>query len=416
MQIREDFAADISKIASFHLKEYGVEPDIIVSVPGRLDFLNTHQDYKGLPVVAVAVNLRLFAAFTRGDNSIEVASLNLKESGVKYRDSFDARSPILIEGEWFGNYLRSSIIALSNIGYTIDGMRVSIWSRIPIGSGMASSAALTVGFLYGIDKLFNLNLSLDEIAEIAYVAERDILGVPCGRLDQYSIVHGGITLINTREPVTVEIIDFPNLPVLYVVDSGIRHKTRDIHSKRQEELNHAISILRRARLDNIAELIRGDTYSDVEWDRISPSDLDTIRDVLPEKLYKRIAYTVLANESTIEAVKLMKYGSFDESKISKWSRIVEAWSGVRQYYDDLNSALGVIVTYQHVLLSTLYEVSIPEIDKIVVRLLNNGMLGAKLSGAGFGGVVIGLANKKKLRNEIRGIQVRLSSGPIIHMY
>ncbi len=75
---------------------------LITSAPGRLDFLNTHQDYKGLPVVAVGINLRTYIAISRSQDEFVVASGNLRDDNVKYVDKFSLSELKLLGGKWFG--------------------------------------------------------------------------------------------------------------------------------------------------------------------------------------------------------------------------------------------------------------------------------------------------------------------------
>ncbi|OYT54963.1 MAG: GHMP kinase, partial [Desulfurococcales archaeon ex4484_217_2] len=186
-------------------EEYGQNPRLIVSSPGRLDFLNTHQDYKGLPVVSIGVNLRSYTAIAeRADDYCYVLSVNLKRERVEYKDVFKLTELELRSGKWFGNYLRAAVKSLIEQGYKVKGFNAAILSEVPIGGGLGSSAAFTVSFLGALNEIFSLNLSRKEIAEVAYHAEHDIMGIPCGRLDQYGSVFGGVIKIETRPPYNVE--------------------------------------------------------------------------------------------------------------------------------------------------------------------------------------------------------------------
>jgi len=154
----------------------------VVSAPGRADFLNTHQDYKGLPVVPIAVNLRtyLFAKPSNG-RLLKVISLDLKELGEQYIDTFEIREDVKIrKSKWFGNYLRGVIKALGEYGFlkNLKGLEVIVKSQVPIGVGLSSSAALEVAFLKLLDHLYNLGLTSKEIAELAFQAENKHIGIP----------------------------------------------------------------------------------------------------------------------------------------------------------------------------------------------------------------------------------------------
>jgi galactokinase len=99
---------------------YREPPDVLCSAPGRLDFLNTHQDYKGLPVVAIGINLRTYVALKRSRGTYAyIASGNLMDEGEEYVDEFDVSNLGLVtRPKWFGNYLRAAIVALQQGGYS----------------------------------------------------------------------------------------------------------------------------------------------------------------------------------------------------------------------------------------------------------------------------------------------------------
>ncbi|MHA2289358.1 MAG: GHMP family kinase ATP-binding protein, partial [Promethearchaeota archaeon] len=94
------------------------------------------------------------------------------------------------------------------------GFYLEVESDIPIGAGLSTSAALSVGFLKIMNRAFSLNLSNNEIAELAYLGENRDLGIQCGRMDQYSIAHGGITFIRTDENPGVEQLNINYLPIV----------------------------------------------------------------------------------------------------------------------------------------------------------------------------------------------------------
>ncbi len=383
-----------SATAKLFYEVYRVKPDTISSAPARLDFLNTHQDYKGLPVVSVGVDLRTYIAFSKRDNSNAlVVSYNLLKEGVDYRDEFDTIDPVLREGKWFGNYLRAGVVALKDYGYHIGGFQALIDSDVPVAAGMASSAALLVSFIHGLSTLFNLGLGTKDVAEIAYHAEHDVMGIPCGRLDQYGSAYGGILEINTRPPYNVEQLPSIN-GVFIVIDSCIRHSTADIHPRRQEEIDRGLQALLELDLPSSLRDKLGKHYWEPKWDQISEEELRPYLGSIPEVSRKRILFTLRMNESTKVALKAIRGQKVSVEELYKALKGVDPRNiadAVRDH--DVLGIVGLVMNYQHMLLRDYYDVSLPVLDNIASILIDHGCLGAKLSGAGLGGSVICLTRK-----------------------
>lgn len=405
-------------------KVFGSGIDVLVSAPGRLDFLNTHQDYKGLPVVAIAINLRTFVAIKRTNSSKIIAgSGNILDEGGRYLDSFSIDNiDIDKKRKNFGNYVRAAVLSLKRNGYEIGGANIWIRSWVPIASGLGSSGTLLVSLIGALNEAFNFGLSVKEVAEYAYIAEHDILGIPCGRLDQYAAAFGGVTLITTRPPYTVEKLTLPQA-FFAIIDTGIKHSTAEIHSKRQREIDEGLAKLMSIAPDNIREFL-GLRYWEPLWDSLDLSMLWPYMLKLDVKSRNRIVYTIKAHRSTMAAVNLLKARNLDPNELANALEI-EVEKAREMLRQGVLTILGYIMTYQHRLLSRLYDVSLPEIDRLVDKLLDFGAEGAKLSGAGLGGAVIALFSRKdtaenaveeiiKLGYGVRGWIVEVDDGLKVH--
>jgi len=360
---------------------------LLASAPGRADFLNTHQDYKGLPVVPVAIKLRTYASGRlSGNREFKVASLNMKDSGGKFVDSFQAGGPLL-GGGWFGDYFRAVVNVLAEEGYLEDAEGAEVWveSEVPVGSGLSSSAALEVSFLTLLNELYSLKLSTRDVAELAYVAEHDELGIPCGRLDQYGSAFGGVILLECRPPFRVERL--PSNELLFAVfDSGVRHSTASIHPERQREIDEGLEALMKMNLPEEVKAKMGYRYFEPKWEEFSLGELEPYLKRISETAAKRIVFTLKMQFSTVVAVKLLKGETLppaEDELLDKVERLPRM------------EALGEIVNYQHELLRDLYEVSHPKLEKIRSAVLEAGAYGAKLSGAGMGGSLIALVDRDR---------------------
>mgnify|MGYP000082395610 FL=1 len=397
---------------------YGQNPRLIVSSPGRLDFLNTHQDYKGLPVVSIGVNLRSYTAIAeRDDDYCYVLSVNLKRERVEYKDVFKLTELELRSGKWFGNYLRAATKSLIEQGYKVKGFNVAILSEVPIGGGLGSSAAFTVSFLGALNEIFSLNLSRKEIAEVAYHAEHDIMGVPCGRLDQYGSVFGGVIKIKTRPPYNIEELPFKQ-GVFIVLDSGIKHSTAEIHPKRQADINYGLELL--LEMPDLPASLKkklGRKYYEPKWEELSEEEILPYIERLPEKPRNRILFTIREHKSTELALEIMK------GKIPSIETIVrilgEEWreniEKSLRHHNPLLALIGTIMNQQHALLRDLYDLSLPELEKIRDSALEAGALGVKISGAGLGGSLIALAENVDVAKRVleKGINAGAKRGWIV---
>ncbi|MEM0381483.1 MAG: galactokinase family protein [Nitrososphaerota archaeon] len=387
----------LSRFLSMVEQYAGRRPSLVTSAPGRMDFLNTHQDYKGLPVVPIAVNLRTYIGVVgKRPDTFLLHSLTLKARGEDYMDEFSVKNPELVGGGWFGDYLRAVLrVVKERVGGASIGGELVIYSDVPIGSGLASSAALEVAFAEFLNHYWALNLEKIELAEMCFTAENAVMGIPCGRLDQYSAALGKAILLYPKPPVRYELLEIGDVS-LVAADSGIRHSVRGIHPVRQSELNEGLRELKRISLPPRLKELIGESFDTTRWEEISYADLSPYLERLGDKPSRRIAYTLLANESTKRALELMRSGSKDLSKLAH------------------------IINEQHELLRDLYDVSLPELEKIRSAMLENGALAVKISGAGLGGCLIALCRDDESAESalkaaieagaVRGWRLRIDSG------
>lgn len=383
-------------IRTLFAERFNRRPEVIASAPGRLDFLNTHQDYKGLPVVSVAINKRTYIAVSSSNNT-RVISINLCRENLKCVDEFDARNPALIGNGWFGDYIRSVLITLKGIGTDIGNFNMLIFSEIPTASGLASSAALQVATIKALSEIFNIKLRPHEIAELAYRSEHDVMGIPCGRLDQYGSAMGGITLIETRPPYNTKTFMTATFD-LVAVNSGIKHSTGLIHSVRIREISKGLREL--LALPSLPPKFRSLLDEDVyrtRWDLLELNEIEPMLLHVNPVSRKRILFTLKMHKSTVLALDLIEnphecvISRIEEFLVAECPQCLEEASKTS---NQVLRAIGGIVNYQHVLLRDLYDVSTPELEEIRKRALASGGLGAKISGAGLGGAMLIVVDKE----------------------
>lgn len=378
--------------------------NIVVSSPGRADFLNTHQDYKGLPVVPVAINLRMFlAAKPTRDRTFTIRSLDLEELHERHVDTFKVGINDMLEGKFFGNYLRGVVNVLVKQGFEgkLRGMDVTIRSNIPVGSGLSSSAALEVGFAELLNHICNLGLSKQDLAEVAFAAENQEVGIPCGRLDQYGVAFGGIIRLECIPPYVVEPLPFKDL-TFAIVDSGIRHSTADIHPKRQEEINRGLKALMKDK--TVPEALKanlGYRFNEPKWNNINEAEIENYLSTLDELARRRILFTLRMQKSTEFALKVLRLEEINDLEATsnlgkeRWDSIKKEHSSEIVYW-----ILGAVMNEQQALLRDLYDVSLPKLDSLCQQALDAGAYGAKISGAGMGGSIIALVKNEETGKKV----------------
>jgi galactokinase len=407
MSLNEDFLDLLKKPERF----FGMGPWVVASAPGRADFLNTHQDYKGLPVVPVGINLRtfIFARF-RNDDIFTIKSLNLEELGEPCMDTFRVAVNEMRKRDFFGNYFRGVINVLVKRGdeHKLRGMDVIIKSQIPIGSGLSSSAALEISFLKLLNYACELGYTNKDLAELAYLAENAEVGVPCGRLDQYGSVYGGVIKLECKPPFHVEQLPFTNL-IFAIIDSGIRHATADIHPARQREINKGLEVLMDSgEVPAQLKLRLGRRYNEPHWEKINEADITPYLSLLDRKVAKRILYTIKAQKSTEVGLRILRKEPIDNSELAYLGSYQAERAMCKPLSERPYWILGEVMNQQHELLRDLYDLSLPELERIREAAMGAGAYGVKISGAGLGGSLIALV--KDYETGWKVVQAGLSAG------
>lgn len=201
--------------------------EITLEIPGRICLMGDKIDLLGYPVIAAAIDCTLTVTIKKLDKPIiRLYSENYKE-WLEY--------PLGEKGDWTHTYRYWCAVAY-RLREKIGGFEAVFNSDIPIGAGLSSSAAVSVGLTKALNELFDLGMDTNDIAETAYLAEHDDIGVMCGRMDQYAIAHGGVSYIETGEVPKVEKLNITNLPIV-VGDTKEARQAKKILNAVKERLN-----------------------------------------------------------------------------------------------------------------------------------------------------------------------------------
>ncbi len=331
---------------------------VTCSAPGRVNLIGEHIDYNGGPVLPFALDLRTTVSIeTRSDSVISVRSEGLGTARM---------SPSVRKGDVDGwaRYVAAAVWAFTDgTKRTLPGLDVEISSAVPVGAGLSSSAALECAVLCALNALCGSNLRRREIAELGLRAEREFVGVPCGPMDQLAVMLSTADhalLIDTRD-LTTEAVPLPLSAsglTLLVVDTRVRHALDDgAYADRRSACAAAAAALG---LDLLCDA--------------TPAQVLELGDPL---LRRRAHHVVTETQRVRDVVSLLRAGRPAE--------------------------IGGFLTASHQSLAEDYEVSCPELDTAVDAALSAGALGARMTGAGFGGSAIALCRAA----EAAGVESRI---------
>lgn len=319
-------------------------------VPGRVNLIGEHLDYNGGPVLPMAIDRSLtIKVRSRDDDTINLWSDLPGSSKVTFATGVQ---PGEVDG--WAVYAAGIVWSFISAGHRFDGADIVVESRIPSGSGLSSSAALTCGIASALNEMHDFGLNRTDLALLAQRAEHDFVGAPVGLMDQLAVLYGeaghAVLIDTAQSPPTTEVVpvtwEADGLTLL-VINTRAHHSLADgEYAARREECERAA-----------AEL-------GVEW--LSEATLDATIALTDETLKARTRH-VLTETARVRAA------------INAISR--SAWT-----------QLGTILTASHASLRDDFEVSCPELDVAVDAALEAGALGARMTGGGFGGSAIALVS------------------------
>ncbi|NKI33052.1 galactokinase [Croceivirga thetidis] len=327
-----------------------------VSSPGRINLIGEHVDYNDGFVLPAAIDKRIYMTF--------------KENGHENRctvksKGFDSTLVIDLENlekgtEGWHDYVLGVINEIQKIGCSLKGFDCQMESKVPIGSGVSSSAALECGLAFGLNELFDLGLEKWQLIKIGQLAEHNFVGTKCGIMDQFASVMGKKehSMLLDCQSLEFEYIPTQIDPyVILLLNTNVTHNLATSgYNDRREESETGLA------------LICDQFGVEKSFRNIDKHMVDACREQLGEIRYKRCRYVLEENERVLEAAKALKA-------------------------NDLNK-LGALLYASHQGQSKDYEVSCPELDFLVELSKNEpSILGARMMGGGFGGCTLNLIHK-----------------------
>ncbi|NLD72972.1 MAG: galactokinase [Chloroflexi bacterium] len=334
-------------------RSYLREPAHTVAAPGRVNLIGEHTDYNEGYVLPAAIDRHVVvAAAPRTDGTVHVTAIDLGESS-----SFDLQAINVDTAHPWSNYQRGVAWALQGAGHILTGMDMVVTSDVPIGSGLSSSAAIELATAHAFELVSRLEIDGVQRALLCQQAENDFVGMRCGIMDQYVISLGQehhALLIDCRS-LEYRAIPMAQGPALVICDTKKRRGLVDSEYNR-----------RRQECERGAEALGVRALRDV-----TPETLDARASELEPVTLKRCRHIVTENQRVLDAVAALEAGDLP--------------------------ALGELMNASHVSLRDDYEVTGPELDAMAEAAWGlDGVIGARMTGAGFGGCTVNLVEQEAL--------------------
>jgi galactokinase len=326
----------------------------LVRAPGRVNLIGEHTDYNAGFVLPMAIDRGISIALVPSDD--RRVGLTLVANGEHHAFDLDDAGADGVAGAWW-DYIRGVAWSLESAGVTTRGFRGILASDLPIGAGLSSSAALELASAWALCGGEAPPLDPMALALAAQRAENAYVGVQTGLMDQFAVTFGvedAAVLLDCRS-LEHRSVALPRDEVVVVVcDSGVQRRlVGSEYDHRRADCERASAAL--ARLDPAVHALRD----------VTPQLLEAGREALDARAYRRARHVVSENGRVLEMLAALDGG-------------------------DLES-VGRVLAASHVSLRDDFEVSTPELDLLVeIATSTPGVLGARLTGAGFGGCTVNL--------------------------
>ncbi len=349
-----DYKEKKKELDNFYYNVFNNHPSEFMFTPGRVNIIGEHIDYNGGKVFPMAISLGIYAGYSFNDsNEVKAVSLGFNTKPISFNlDDLEKRS------DDFTKYIKGVIYILIKHGYKEvkrNGFNIVLISTLPASSGLSSSAALELLILHILNDHYKLGISNLDLVLYAQQAEREYVGVNCGIMDQFAIgmAKSSDAILLDTNTIDYEYVEVNLKSKLYIINTN---KSRNLsESKYNERRSECESALKKLQKHLFKE-----TLCSYKLD-----ELNKYKEELTDIEYRRSRHAITENERVYLAIDALN--AQDEEK------------------------LGRLLKDSHQSLKDDYEVTGVELDTIVSTLNeSNLVLGARMTGAGFGGCAIAL--------------------------
>ena len=341
----------VISVATEHFKKiFGAAPTVRAVAPGRVNVIGEHVDYNGGWVLPAALERRMALVIKPRDDG-QVVITDAREAGTLTFAVNDLAKP---EKHCWSNYIKGVVAGLVDRGIEVPGFDACLYSDVPVGGGLSSSAALEAVTAMALQKLLGFEMDRMTMAKLCQKAEHDYAGVPCGLMDQAAVLccrEGHLLLLDCH---TEAIVHAPFVDPhwsLMIINSGVKHSLADgEYGKRRAACESAAKAFG---VDSLRAMTEADLPKVAASTAINDEQRACVRHVLTE------------NARTQGAVEALKAGDY--------------------------AKLGKLMNASHRSLSVDYRVSCEELDFIAATgQALEGVAGCRMTGGGFGGSAIAL--------------------------
>lgn len=350
----------MNEIVSLHKKEYGSEPEVITSAPGKINLLGEYTEFSEGYVLSVAIDRYVQVAVSRrDDNSLRFYSVNYDERKKTTISNLKKKR----EDRW-ANYPKGVISSLLRIGCILKGVDITIWGDIPEGIGLASSSAMAIALTVALKKLFQLNLTDVQVIEAARQSESVFLGQKTGIssfLLAYYAREGQAMFLDTRS------LGYEYIPLNFdthcflITDTKIPPSLIEI----DDEIDYYEDFRK------IVAALSSSKKSGSSLRDFTRKDLSLSIEGINEDTRRRSMHILDENQRALDMKVALEQG-------------------------DMNLC-GRLMSRSHDSLRNQFDVSCPELDWLVKRAQETpGVAGSRLTGRGFGGCTVTLIEKDKI--------------------
>jgi len=371
---------DPEVLRSLHLSRFKAEPEIFAA-PGRVNLIGEHTDYAEGFVMPAAIDFATLAAISpRSDGRIVFYSENFGEECA-----FDSSAlPVAASKHW-SDYPMGVLAILAGEGHRMTGFSLSLYGDVPLGSGLSSSAAIEVATAFAVTSLLNVHYPGPQLARLCQRAENEFVGANCGIMDQFISANGEenhALLIDCRD-LSFRPAPIPANVALVIANTMVKHSVAGgEYTSRRAEVEEAARVIARHRPE--VRFLRDATVEDLKkWGgEMSPNAL------------KRARHVITENTRTVAAAEALIHHDLKE--------------------------LGRLMAEAHESYSKDFEASCSEADTMV-ELANQlpGLIGARLTGGGFGGCTVNLVEQQEARRFAEALRTSYANAtgitPQIHI-